>query len=199
MARRARNEILYDGCFAHIFSRSIEKRFIFQDHLDFEYFLAGLREAKKKANFRLHHYCLMNTHFHLLVSLPDLNAFSYAMKWLKWQYTAHFNERDKRQGPVWQERFKSQLIENENYLYACGLYVEMNPVEAGMASSPDEWLYSSSRHYLRGQADTLIDSYGHGDAPNDIEYKGMRDAFRRGHIIGSELFRLQFSDISASV
>ena len=71
----------------------------------------------------------MNTHFHLLVSMSSVERFSKAMKELKRLYANWAHVEQKRYGPIWWGRFGSQLVEDEKYLLACGLYIEMNPVK----------------------------------------------------------------------
>lgn len=132
MGRIARNDILYDGCYAHVFSRSFEKRKIFESEKDFEYFKDLLLKTKKKYEYQIHHYCIMQTHFHMVVTIGNVRHFSTGLQVLKKTYGEYYNFNHKRFGPLWRERFKSLLIENERYLYACGLYVEHNPVKAGM-------------------------------------------------------------------
>ena len=193
MTRKARSQVLFDGCFAHILSRSFEQRFVFRDPQDFEYFESILLQYKKDRGFFVHHYCLMNTHFHLLVSFPNLKQFSKALQQLKWQYTTYYNKTHKRQGPLWRERFKSLVIENEQYLHACGLYIEDNPVKAGLVRKPEDWLYSSSAYYILGRKNALIDSYDQENLPEGINLQDD-SLFTKGIVIGSPLFKLQVSE-----
>jgi hypothetical protein len=109
MARRARGKVLFDGCFTHVFSRAIEKRWIFQEPEDFQKFSGLLLEGKGAGGFFIHHYCLMNTHFHLVLRLGLLSEFSKSLQWVKWQYTHYYNLKYKRYGPLWRERFSSLL------------------------------------------------------------------------------------------
>ena len=148
-----------------------------------------LQQTKAKFGYRIHHYCLMNTHFHLLVSMDRADHFSKGMKEIKRLYANWAHREQKCYGPVWWGRFGSQLVEDERYLYACGLYIEMNPVKAGLVLSPEEWEYSSSRHYLLGYKDVLVDSY---EQPSREEIRGIEDSLNleQGHIIGSELFKI---------
>jgi putative transposase len=140
----------------------------------------------------------MNTHFHLAVSLPSVATFTQAMKELKSEFTKWHNEKNARTGPLWRERFKSLVIENEDYLYACGLYIEYNPVKAGMVKKPYEWPHSSSRHYFLGEQDPLVDMYDHADLPADVQPTNDRH-FTKGYAIGSELFQIQFRDQHSQV
>lgn len=189
MGRKTRQEILHNGCFGHIYSRALEHKRIFQEPENFELFKQLLNETKIKYGYRIHHYCLMHTHFHLLVSMDNMMEFSRAMKELKRLYANRLHKQQKRYGPIWWGRFGSQLIENKRYLYACGLYIEMNPVKAGLVSKPEMWEYSSSQHYFLGQKDELVDEY---DRPQreDIRDIEIDLNLERGHVIGSDLFKI---------
>lgn len=189
MPRRPRERVLYDGCYAHVYSRALDQRFIFKADEDFFEFKKLMSKTKKTQGYRIHHYCLMNTHFHLVVSLPSLKFFSKALKELKQAYAEWFADKYHHKGPVWWGRFGSQLIESEKYMSACGLYVEMNPVKAGMVSRPEDWQHSSSRYYFLGKTDDLIDNY----AQPSYEIAAMLSEglnVGRGSYIGTPLFLL---------
>ncbi len=190
MGRRNRGNILFDGCWAHIISRAADKRYIFESTEDFEMFKTLLKESKSKSSYRIHHYCLMHTHFHLAVSMDRAEDFSEAIRWLKMSYSKYFNFKMKRFGPLWRDRFKSLVIEDERYLFACGRYIEGNPVEAGLVKHGTDWPYSSSRHYELGQIDDLVDSYGYGGEPVIVETESSGKFFTEGHAIGSNLFKI---------
>ena len=193
MMRRARQSILYDGCYAHVYSRSIEERFIFKEKKDFDLLKVLLCHAKAKYPFRIFHYCFMHTHFHLAVGIRSFEAFSQGMKWFKWQYTKEYNQAHKRRGTVWQGRFNSLLIEDERYLRACGLYIENNPVGAGLVKTASQWEYSSSRFYEEGRRDNLVDAYEWDGALPAIEEEKNR-FFEKGAGIGSPLFQLHLKE-----
>jgi len=193
MSRRTRSEILFDGCFAHVLSRSFEKRWLFEDDTDFKVFKTLLFQAKQGGGFLLHHYCLMHTHLHLLVSIAEVEKFSKALQKLKWQYTAYYNKRYRRSGPLWRERFRSQLIEDEAYLYACGRYIEENPVKAVLVPHPEDWPHSSAAHYRLGRKDSLIDPY-EIDPENRALPTLSEEMFEKGTTIGSELFLLHLKE-----
>ena len=190
MGRQSRKSLLFDGCYAHVMSRAAEKRFIMRSDNDFLKLKELLLEAKQRFGFRIHHYCLMHTHFHLLVSVMKVKEFSEAVKWVKWNYARYFNHSEKRFGPLWRDRFKSRLIENERYLQACGNYVENNPVEAGLVRICEDWAYSSSRYYLNHEPDELVDAYCFDGEPVQI-LGDPRQFFEESEIIGSDLFKIQ--------
>lgn len=191
MARGARYDTLYKGCYAHIISRSIRKLKLFKDYEDFKFFKDLLLQAKRKGAFKVFHYCIMQTHFHLAVKMEDIEAFSYCMRDIKRSYVYKFHAKYKLSGPVWRERFRSLLIENETYVYACGKYIENNPVKAGLVDQRTDWEYSSSRHYENNFVDVLVDDY----EKTFKEVDGLildRDEFESGSVIGSKFFRFQF-------
>ncbi len=193
MGRVSRTEVLYDGCYAHVFTRAIEKRRIFQTKEDFKELKRLLCEVKRKYKFFVYHYCFMSTHFHLVVQMNDVSEFSKGLGFIKKAYTGWYNFKNKRFGPVWRDRFRSLLIEDEAYLYACGLYVEMNPVKAGMVKEASDWKYSSSRYYQLDEEDELIDSYDLPQLPGDVDISDEKD-FVKGMGIGSGFFRFQLKE-----
>jgi len=186
MSRKARNTILSDSCYAHVFSKSIENKYIFSSQRDFLVFKKYLYQYKAKYNFLLHHYCLMNTHFHFLVYIPAVQSFSNALGKLKWRYTNYYNHVHKRSGPLWRERFKSQLIADERYLSVCANYIETNPIRAGMVSAASSWPHSSSRYYENNQLDKLVDGYDYSCKPVPIDNVNEH-IFQRGNVIGPRI------------
>ena len=91
MPRFARQDVLYSGCCAHIISRSIRKMKLFNDDDDFYEFYKLILLTKKRAGFKIYHYCFMQTHFHMAVSLADIENFSSAIRYIKSQYSYKFH------------------------------------------------------------------------------------------------------------
>lgn len=195
MPRRARKTLLYDGCLAHILSRSIETKWIFEREEEFLKFKNLLVIARDKHEFLVHHYCLMNTHFHMAVKIMNVDSFAAGMKWLKREYTKWYNERAKRRGTIWQDRYKSLLIENASYLKACGKYIERNPVEVGLAKESTDWPFSSANYYEQGCPDDLVTGYEYGGGLPKIE----KEDFETGVGIGSEFFKFYLREDLLSV
>lgn len=190
MPRLARQDLLYAGCYAHVISRSIRKLKIFRMSEDFQKFYGLLKRTKREAGFKIHHYCVMQTHFHLVVSVGDVLEFSRAMQFVKSQYSFHFHREYKLSGPIWRERFRALLIEDERYMLACGKYIENNPVEAGLVKNPEEWKNSSYHFYHKNKKDDLIDvAAGHAHI-RDVQIEDD-EAFESGKVIGSDFFKFR--------
>ncbi len=191
MGRLRRNDILYRGCYAHVISRSIRKLKLFNDNEDFEFFKDLLIQAKERARFKIFHYCLMQTHFHLAVKMDDPKDFSIGIRDIKRSYAYKFHSKYKLSGPIWRERFKALLIENEEYLYACGKYIEGNPAKAQIVEKNTDWKYSSSRCYELNEPDLLIHGYD-SDLSMNEKLVVPEGNFESGNVIGSDFFRFKF-------
>lgn len=197
VARMARMEVLREGCYVHVISRSIRKLEIFRDQEDFDTFCALLIRIKQECGLRVFHYCLMTTHFHLVVRISAVEGFIRGLQKLKSRYVYKFHSKYKISGPIWRERFRSLLIENEAYLYACGQYIENNPVKMGLAKESTDWKYSSSRYYVHGGRDPIVDGYetkGLPDLPQEIDLSDEK-TFEKGKAVGSSYFRFQLQEM----
>lgn len=140
MARPLRIE--YPGAVYHITSRGNAKGMIFDDDRDRQKFLDVLGSVVKKYSWLCHAYCLMGNHYHLLIETPDGNL-CRGMRQLNGVYTQAFNRRHNRPGHLFQGRYKAILVEKDNYLLALCRYIVLNPVAAGLVSSPGDWPWSS--------------------------------------------------------
>jgi len=193
MPRIAREDILYDGCYAHIISRSIRKMKLFKDGNDFQELYRFFEQTKRQVGYKIYHYCFMHTHFHLVVNIPDVKKFSKAIGFIKSQYCQNYHTRYRISGPIWRERYRALLIENEDYLRACGQYIENNPVNAGLVAKDNNWHFSSSRHYSGDTHDSLIDGYGGNNNIMQVSQVDFEESefFEQGNVIGSAFFRWQ--------
>jgi putative transposase len=108
-------------------ARGNERREVFRDDKDRQRFLETLGEAVQQFGLRLHAYCLMPNHYHLLLCTPQSNL-SRAMAWLQTTYTTRFNARHRRRGHLFQGRYKAQLVEADEYARWLVEYVHLNPV-----------------------------------------------------------------------
>ena len=142
MARPIRVE--YEGGLYHVTSRGNARQDVFVDEQDYSTFLRILSEAVERHRWLLHAYCLMRNHYHLLVETPQGNL-SRGMRHVNGVYAQRFNLRHDRDGHLFQSRYKSFLVEKDNYLLELSRYIVLNPVRAGVAHSPDQWPWSSYR------------------------------------------------------
>jgi REP element-mobilizing transposase RayT len=125
MARPIRVE--FEGAVYHVTARGNERRLIYRGAADRGRFLETLEEAVQEHGLRIHAYCLMPNHYHLLVETPRGNL-SRAIGWLQTTYSIRFNRRHRRSGHLFQGRFKAHLVEADSYAMELLRYVHLNPV-----------------------------------------------------------------------
>jgi putative transposase len=144
--------LLENACY-HIVSRGNQKRKVFIEDEDFEYYLMKLRKYKRKYDFSLYGYCLMPNHPHLQGDIKEAKNLSCFMHDLTRSYTAYFNKKYEKVGYLWQGRFKSRVVTKDPYLIDCINYIEHNPVRARIVATASEYKYSSYRERVLGVMD----------------------------------------------
>jgi putative transposase len=145
MARPLRIE--FPGAFYHVTSRGNEKKDIFRSRTDRERFLSYLESAADRYGAIIHTYCLMSNHYHLLMETPRGNL-SEIMRYVNGAYTTYFNIKRKRWGHLFQGRFKSILVDADDYAVELSRYIHLNPIRAGMVARPEDHEWSSYRAYV---------------------------------------------------
>ena len=148
MARPLRIE--YPGAYYHIMNRGLSRRNIFVEDKGRQSFLDLLADITRLWQVEVHAYCLMDNHYHLLLSTPTAGL-SRAMRHLDGIYTQRFNRVHRRDGPLFRGRYKSLLIDAEEYFLSVVRYIHHNPLKAGVASDIDRYRWSSHWGYLNKQ------------------------------------------------
>jgi len=128
MPRLAR--CLADNQIYHIINRGNRRETVFHDSYDYEKFLKLLIDSKQKYNIDFYAYCLMPNHFHLIIYTKYAESLSKAMHWISSSYVRYYNKRYKISGILWQGRYKSFIVQRDNYLLMLLKYVEANPKRA---------------------------------------------------------------------
>lgn len=125
----------------HIIQRGNNRQVCFAADEDFSAYAHWLNEYSKKYRVTVHAWVFMTNHVHSLVTPETKDGISKLMQTLGRYYVRYFNYTYKRTGTV--GRFKSCLIDAENYLLVCQRYIELNPVRAGMVLAPGDYKWSS--------------------------------------------------------
>ncbi len=174
MARKKRIEKIG---FYHIVNRGVARNTIYSCDDDFLKFLEIVQDASEEYGFEIFSYCLMDNHYHLLLKTTDMNL-SILMQKINSRYSIYFNHKYKRVGPLWQGRFKSWYVYDENYLHTLVKYIETNPVKANMALVIGQYKWSMSSKYsaqfsmLKGE---LIDSIDFHEEFNEKDQKQLHE------------------------
>jgi len=134
----------------HVMVRGNSGRDIFLDNDDRQRLLKIFINKKKENQFILYAYCLMDNHFHLVLKECEDNI-SHIMKRINTTYVLYFNKKYQTNGHLFQNRFKSEIVENDSYLLALIRYVHNNPLKTGLVSSHSDYLWSSYLSYVDSQ------------------------------------------------
>ena len=130
--------IEYEGALYHVFSRGNEKQNIVIDDDDRELFLATAGEMVERFAIDLFAYVLMDNHYHLLLETPSGNL-SQIMRHINGAYTTYFNAKRARAGHLFQGRYKSILVDIDEYAQELSRYIHLNPVRAKMVEIPEQY------------------------------------------------------------
>jgi putative transposase len=140
----------------HIIQRGNNRQAIFGDRADHELLLGLIDEHARKQRVAVHAYVLMSNHFHLLATPESVEGIPQMMQAVGRRYVRNYNLRHARSGTLWEGRYRSTLIQAERYLLACMVYIDLNPVRAGMLADPAEYPWSSHQHYVGRRHDKLV-------------------------------------------
>jgi REP element-mobilizing transposase RayT len=153
MPRQAR--IYSETGIYHIMLRGNEKRIIFLDDEDRKRFIYTLFVKAYEEKSDIYAYCLMDNHVHLLLHEDGANI-ARLMKRINVSFVYYFNKKYKRVGHLFQDRYKSEIVDNEYYLLAAVRYIHNNPVKAGIVSCPEEYLWSSYCDYINKKRNEVV-------------------------------------------
>ena len=139
----------------HVMLRGINRQNIFYDVNDYETFLELLRKQAHPENERhqpmpphcvIYAYCLMPNHVHLLLR-ENGETLASVMKSIGVAYAWHYNKKYQHLGPVFQDRFRSEPVNDNAYFFTLLRYIHQNPVKAGLVKEVDQFCWSSWREY----------------------------------------------------
>jgi len=137
------------GRYYHIYNRGVNRSAIFFNQENYAFFIRRLRHYFQSGIVHVIAYCLMPTHYHLLVQMLTDNEFgSKVMQPFGTSYVKAVNKQQARVGPLFQGSYKAKLVDSDAYLSHLTRYIHRNPVEAGYVAQAEEWPYSSYRDYV---------------------------------------------------
>ncbi|WP_226704498.1 transposase [Microbulbifer elongatus] len=194
----------------HVIQRGNNRQACFCSEQDMIAYTGWLKQYAKEFNIQVHAWVLMTNHVHLLVTPESEQGVSKLMQALGRIYVRYFNREYRRSGTLWEGRYKSCLVQSENYLLQCYRYIELNPVRAGMVSDPGEYFWSSYGCNGLGRASSLLTPHmqylalGVSPALRQERYRALfrhaldapaldkiRGALNRGLALGSGRFKAQ--------
>ena len=145
MSRPLRIE--YPDAWYHVMNRGRRGEDVFSAERDYDLFVHLLRESTQAWNVRVAAFCLMTTHYHLLIQTPEANL-SRCMRHVDGVYTQRYNRAHRCDGPLFRGRYRAILVEADTYLLQVFKYIHRNPLRAGVVKNLEAYEWSSHRGYL---------------------------------------------------
>ena len=139
--------ISFDNAVYHITARGNRRDKIFYSDDDKRIFLRKMDQTFLKYSFLCYAYCLMDNHYHLFIK-TSLGNISQGMHYLNASYANYFTAKYKTNGPLFQGRYKSLLVDEDNYALTLSTYIHLNPIRAGLTKNLEEYTWSSLLDYL---------------------------------------------------
>jgi len=143
----------------HVVHRGNNRQVCFVCDEDYRNYLSYLQEGAVAYGVQIHAWVLMTNHVHILATSQCEGSISKMMQYVGRHYVRYFNVLYQRSGTLWEERFKSCLVDTDNYLLTCQRYIELNPVRAGMVVDPGNYSWSSYRANALGLENELISEH----------------------------------------
>ncbi len=145
MARPLR--IQYPDAWYHVINRGRRGESVFEKKEDYLAFIDLLKDIGDMWNARVAAYCLMSSHYHLLIQTPGANL-SRCMRHINGVYTQRFNRAHGCDGHLFRGRYKSILVDADSYLLELVRYIHRNPLDAGLVDRLDSYAWRSHKVYL---------------------------------------------------
>jgi putative transposase len=199
----------------HIIQRGNNRQPIFASQADYQTLLNLLLENAQKFKVAIHAYVLMTNHFHLLATPETSDGLPQMMQAVGRRYVRWFNDAQGRSGTLWEGRYKSTVIDTDQYLLTCMAYLDLNPVRAALVGQAADYVWSSHGHYIGQKVDKLITPHplvwGLGNTPfaREAAYaelvKGgisaaqqvkLTDSALRGWALGDDDFVKELQDLT---
>ena len=136
-----------DSGIYHIMLRGINQQTIFEDDEDYFKFVETLENYKAISGYKLFAYCLMSNHIHILIKV-EKEDLELIMKRIAGSYVYWYNWKYYRKGHLFQDRFKSEPVEDDEYFLTVLRYIHQNPLKAGLVKSIDDYQFSSYNNYI---------------------------------------------------
>ncbi|WP_026691499.1 REP-associated tyrosine transposase [Alteribacter aurantiacus] len=163
----------------HIMWRGASGQEIFHDDDDRMNFLEIIRKVKRRFHLKIYAWCLMSNHVHFLIKEGN-EPVSDTMKRIGVSVVKVYNFKYRTTGHLFQDRFKSEKVETDQYLLTVVRYIHQNPVKAGMVTRVDEWKWSSCLAYYKDPSaafpDLIDQSFVLSRFANDlVRFKGFNE------------------------
>lgn len=199
--------IQYEHAFYHVMNRGQDRKPIFHNDEYRHAFLKTLDEAYQRFDARIHAYCLMDNHYHLLIETPRANL-DRIMRHINGIYTQRYNRLKQTDGPLFRGRYKAILVDRDAYLLQLSRYIHRNPAEVRGAPpdmlstyrwssylayvnkvKPPHWLSREPTYRMLGHRQRYGGYRAYVEAGNDEALQEFYDKAKLPAVLGDQCFR----------
>ncbi|MGB2629927.1 MAG: transposase [Candidatus Omnitrophota bacterium] len=152
-----KSRVLIENAAYHIVIRGNRREPVFSIKEDYEKYLKLLWKYKNRYKAKIYAYCLMENHVHIILEPSCKLTLKKIMHGMNLSYSKWFNIRYDKCGHLWQGRFKSFVIQKDQYLLNCITYIEHNPVRAKICQRAEDYPWSSYKARVLGKNNKLLD------------------------------------------
>lgn len=182
----------YPGATYHLMQRGVRRQAIFSNDEDYLVFLAIMKDAMTKFECKIHAYCLMTNHYHLLLE-TDSKPVWFFMKHLAQNYAMYFNGVTGFKGHVFEARYKSCMVKDDTYFLQSSRYIHLNPVKAKMIASVEAYKWSSFKTVIGMKDDgitTSRDTLAYFGKKNPVyHYRSFVDDISHKYVVDEDRIR----------
>lgn len=146
----------YPGAIYHLMHRGVRRTEIFSDETDYQVFLEILKVTLDKYQCKIHAYCMMTNHIHLLLETSE-DEIGRFMKCLSERYAMYFNHKYQYRGHLFESRYKSCLVKEDSYFLQTSRYIHLNPVKARIVVKPEDYRWSSYQTMIALKDDRITE------------------------------------------
>lgn len=137
----------------HVMVKSIKEVLLFSDEKEKKNYLNIMKYYQSIYKFRVYAYCVMDNHAHFIIDANGSDI-SKVMHDINFKYACEYNVKHERNGHLFQDRFKSKIVDTEKYLYVLSAYIHNNPTDIEKyKKEPENYEFSSLKVYLGGKPD----------------------------------------------
>jgi putative transposase len=154
MGRKPRIE--YHGAVYHVIKRGNNREYIFEGEEQKEFLLGLIKEYKRRMNFELYGFILMDNHYHMIIKTTGA-PLQDIMHRINYKYSKYYNYVNSRTGHVFENRYKGILVKEDKYLLSLLRYVHQNPVRARLCDRVSDYQWSSDLYYRKNRSGEIVD------------------------------------------
>lgn len=144
----------------HLVTRTNNRAFRFNQREVTRIVFKAIKETIEKYNLLVHHLVLMSNHYHIVATATEENLHR-AMQYFNSRVAVRYNKHVGRSGHLWGDRYRSCIIDTDEYYLACVRYIYRNPIRAGMVTSLEEFHDSSFQYWAFGKRIEVVLAHDH--------------------------------------